>query len=278
FNSTINVLPEDPMITPACTASNPIECCNGDGLCGTTGVDIDRFDISPALVPGADRLRVTVGTGTDLIALSEVVLEADLFEPVLDVDSQIRVVEANSAGRVQLGAPITYVVAISNTGNIDATGVDLRMSVPPLVTDFMLVSEPATGTNSTAPLSGLNGTGLVSFDNMVVPAGGIESVSFRVTTECDALNRTLRPSASIGTSTSPAFTIESQAVTVVGPGVGLCDGVDPDGPFESDDSIPLPPRVLRGGGCTGTAALPWLLVLVCVPWVLRRRAQRRSPR
>lgn len=271
FNSTINVLPEDPTITPACMAPDPIECCEGDGLCGTTGVDIDRFDISPALVPGADQLRVTVGTGTDLIALSSVVLEADLFEPVLDVDSQIRVVEANAAGRVQLGTPITYVIALSNTGNIDATGVDVRMSVPPRVTDFALLSEPSTGTNSTAPLSGLNGTGLISFDNVVVPAGGIESIVFQVTTECDALNLTLRPEASIGTSTTAAFTVASEPVTVVGPGVGLCDGVDPNGPFESDDAVPLPPRVLRGGGCTGAAALPWLLVLVLIPWLLRRR-------
>ncbi|MEL6547146.1 MAG: hypothetical protein AAFQ82_21145, partial [Myxococcota bacterium] len=234
FNGTINVAPEDPSVTPTCTSPDPIECCNGDGLCGTVGVDIDRFNISDALVPGQDELRVTLGTGTDLIALSSIVLEADLFEPVLDVDTQIRVLEANANGQVQLGAPITYVIAISNTGNVDATDVSVRMSVPPLVSDLAILSVPADGTNTSAPLSGISGTGLISVSDMTIPAGSISSIQFRVTTDCDAINATLRPTASVGTSAQPSFDVAAQPVTVVGPGVGLCDGIDPEGPFQED--------------------------------------------
>ncbi len=272
FNSTINVAPADPAITPPCTSPDPIECCVGDGLCGTVGVDIDRFNISDAIEPGQDQLRVTVGTGTDLIVLSSVVLEADLFEPVLNVDSQIRVQEANADGQVQLGSPITYVIAVSNTGNVDATDVSVRMSVPPRVSDFELLSFPEGSTNTSAPGSGLNGTGLINITDLTVPAGGIAPIIFRVTTNCDALNLTLRPSASIGTSTVPAFDVDAEPVTVVGPGVLLCDGFDPDGPFLTDDTVPLPPRILRGGGgCTSAVAVPWILVLAGLALLWRRR-------
>lgn len=273
FNATINVAPADPLVTPTCTAPDPIECCTGDALCGTVGVDIDQFDISDAIEPGRDELRVTVGTGTDLVVLSSVVLEADLFEPVLNVDSQIRVREANANGQVQLGSPITYVIAISNTGNVDATDVTVRMSVPPRVSDFELLSVPDGATNTSAPRSGLNGTGLINVTGLTVPAGSIAPILFRVTTECDALNLTLRPTASIGTTTQPAFEVAADPVTVVGPGVGVCDGFDPEGPFLTDDTVPLPPRILRGGGgCTATVTLPWVVVLLGL--VLLRRRQR----
>ncbi|MEM6733832.1 MAG: hypothetical protein AAF658_19885, partial [Myxococcota bacterium] len=265
---------EDPSVTPACTRLDPIECCVGDGLCGTTGVDIDRFNISDALTPGADQLRVTIGTGTDLIVLNTVVLEADLFEPVLNVDSQVRVLEVNALGQVQLGAPITYVIAISNTGNVDATNVSARMNLPPRVSNFELLSTPAGATNTSAPQSGVNGTGLINVTDLTVPAGEIAAVTFRVTTDCDALNLTLPATVSIGTSSFPSFDVSSEPVTVVGPGVGLCDGIDPDGPFQSETDVPLPPRVLRGGG--GCNAAPGLSILFLAVTLLALRRRRRG--
>ena len=55
------------------------------------GVDLDRYNISQALVPGADTVRLTLGTGSDQIALALSVLNFDIFEPILNMDSQIRV-------------------------------------------------------------------------------------------------------------------------------------------------------------------------------------------
>lgn len=275
FNSTINVQPEDPSITPTCTAPDAIECCVGDGLCGVAGVDIDRFNISQALAPGEDRVRVTLETGTDLIALSSVVLEVDLFEPVLNVDSQVRVLEANENGQVQLGAPITYVIAVSNTGNVDALGVDVRLSVPPRVSDFELLSFPDGANNTSAPQSGTNGTGLVNVTDIDVPAGQIRDISFRVVTDCDALNLTLRPEASIGNATLEAFQVAADPVAVVGPGIGLCDGIDPGGPFFDDGTIPDARRVLRSGaGCDATTPLPWLALALLTAFVALRRRKR----
>lgn len=270
FNGTINSRPRNPAIEPACSGTEPLQCCQGDGLCGVTGVDIDEFNISDALAPGAETVRITVGTGTDRVALATVVLEADLFEPVLDVDTQIRVLDEVN-GLVQLGAEITYLIAVSNTGNVDAKGVSVAMSVPPGLSEFEIQSIPNGAADNSAPFAGVNGTGLVAVENIDVPAGGIAEIRFKARTRCEALNTTLRPVASVGRQGILAFPVDADPVRIVGPGIERCDGIDPNGPYLDTPLGPEPERILRGGGGNCTAGASLALLLLPLGAVRRRR-------
>lgn len=277
FNSTINVAAANPALVPPCTGDT-LYCCNGDGLCAVTGVDIDRFNISPALTPGADRVRITLGTGSDRIILGAVVLEVDVFEPELDVDSQIRLLN-QVGGRVQVGGPLVYSIAVSNTGNVTATDVRVQMSAPPRTSGLEILRLPAGATNQSSPVGGDSGTGVVLVSGFTVPAGQIAEVRFQTQTRCDALNMSLGSSTSIASAEVPAFTIAGPTVLVTGPGVGDCDGVDPEGPYGEDDPLhPIADRVLRGGGCAAApsalATMVGLLLAARLARARRRRAQR----
>ncbi|MEZ4269932.1 MAG: hypothetical protein R3C68_00365 [Myxococcota bacterium] len=135
FNATIN---QQPALNeaPFCTR-DPILCCRsaaecGDAcvVCGETGVDIDQFDISQTLEPGATSINVRVGSGTDRIATATMVLSVSIFEPVLSLDSQIRVLDAVN-GLLRLGDTFEYSIAISNTGNVNQCRNYLRVAGPP---------------------------------------------------------------------------------------------------------------------------------------------------
>ncbi|MBC7794885.1 MAG: hypothetical protein H7Z43_14365, partial [Clostridia bacterium] len=242
FNSTINTEAQrgtDPTCNDAPT------CCSGNGLCNVIGVDIDRFDISAALDPGAQQVTVNYGTGTDRIAMSVMLLEVDVFQPTLKLDSQVRVLDAIN-GIAQLGGPITYSIAVSNTGNVTSHAARAQMPMPPFVTGFTIVAIPAGSVDESSPGGGVNGTGNVFVRDFDVPPGEVREIRVQVTTRCDAVSRSLDPIAVVSSTEEPAFDVPAEVVLVAGPGIAACDGQDANGGFNADPL--LKDRVLRGGG------------------------------
>jgi hypothetical protein len=285
FNSTINVQPASGA-PPACTA-DPVECCRGDGLCPVTGVDIDRYNISPALVPGVNQVRATVASGGDRVALGLVVLGVDVFEPVLSEDTQVRVLNPSDPAVMQrdgegsllvrLAGPVVYSLAISNTGNVPATETEVRFSAPPNTSlfagDALLLTPPDAAAPTVSETGGDHGTGEVLVTGFSVPAGEISEVRVRVWTACSAAETTIAPTVEVGSAEVASFTLESDCtsvhgncfdVVVRGPGAsGTCPGADPGGPFSVVE------RVLRGGGgcrSTPSTGLALLLLVAAAAW------------
>ena len=129
FNSTINVQNLGPGENrPVCTLA-PHQCCNPltNTRCGETGIDIDQFSISSALVPGAKNIEVSLGTGDDVVALGVVVVSAGVFRPVLEADSRVTAL-TGVEGAAQLGAIFEYSVALSNTGNPTSSAAEMASS------------------------------------------------------------------------------------------------------------------------------------------------------
>ncbi|MBI3179531.1 MAG: hypothetical protein HYZ27_07700, partial [Deltaproteobacteria bacterium] len=270
FNSTINVQPA-PAPPPAC--NEPPErqqlCCLGDGLCGVTGVDIDRFDISPALEPGALEVQVRLGSGSDRVALAQLVLAVDVFEPVLAVDTQVRVLDAQD-DLVAVGAPITYSIAVSNTGNVRATAASVRFAAPVLTRGLRILARPAGAVESVLATGGDFGTGEALVSNFAVAAGEIAEVRVQVVSVCEALLRTLQPAVEVASAELAPFAVPAPQIVARGPGQGACTGIEPDGPLRE----PTPPRRLTGGGGCSQSRAPLLLAL----WVVLVLTQRRNGR
>src|SRR5262249_6527299 len=162
--------------------------------CGVTGVDIDRFNISSALTPGAHRVSIQYGTASDRIALGVIAVQVDVFEPTLNVDTQIRALNAVQS-QVQVGGPIAYSIAISNTGNVAATGVRVQMSAPPRVSNFQVLSVPDGAVDLSNTAGGDNNTGLLFVQDFDVAAGQIREIRLQMDTSCSALSGSIAPIA-----------------------------------------------------------------------------------
>ncbi|MBI5511102.1 MAG: SUMF1/EgtB/PvdO family nonheme iron enzyme [Deltaproteobacteria bacterium] len=280
FNSTINMVPA--ASPPSCSlAGRPQNCCLGDGLCSVTGVDIDRFDISSALAPGASTVRVSVGSGTDRVALAVIVLGVDVFEPVLDVDSQIRVFEGQDGallpvegGGVHLGSTLTYSIAVSNTGNVAAHGVNVYVAAPPNTSGLGVVDSPPGSVVILSPTGGDAGTGAVTVSGFDVPAGEISEVRLQLGVPCPPNSaRSLALTAELSCTDLPAFIVAAPVIEAGGPGILSCHGIDPDGPF----AVQPEKRSLRGGGANcSVSGAPWLgLVAMSCGLLLMARGRRR---
>ncbi len=275
FNSTINTEPAA-AVEPFCTGPDHLTCCGGDGLCGVTGIDIDRFNISAALTPNAHRVTIEYGTASDRIALGVVAVQVDVFQPTLNIDTQIRALNAIDQ-QVQVGGAVQYSIAISNTGNVPATNVHVQMSAPPEIANFQVLSVPAGSTNlSTNGAGGDNNTGLVFVQGFDVAAGQIQEIRITMDTTCPQLTHTLAPIATVSSAEITAFEVDSAPVSVQGPGTGSCEGLDPNGSFGDDPSL-SPQRVLRGGGGCAAAATP-LSVLAGIGLVTLLIRRRRGAR
>ncbi|MEK7706092.1 MAG: hypothetical protein AAB426_14120 [Myxococcota bacterium] len=267
FNSTINVQSrgDDPL--PVCaTPSTPELCCQGDGLCPVTGVDIDRFDISSALVAGSDHIEVRIGTGADRIAMGPVVISARVYEPELSEDSQIRILDSR-AGSVQLGGHVTYSIAVSNTGNVPATGVHVRMGSPPHVSGLQVISAPPGAVDASQAGGGSYGTGLVDVGGFEMDPGKVAEVRVRWRVTCAALGNALETHAEIEADDLSSFDVLAPSVNGRGPGTAACDGRDAAGPFSAGGA-----RALRGGGgCTSAPVGALGALLIGVGLAVRRR-------
>jgi len=289
FNASINVQPASGP-KPICTAdaAHRYQCCLGPGLCNVVGVDIDRFDISKALASGQSDVRITMGTGEDRISLATMVVGIDVFAADLSIDSQIRVLSADTTGNVQLGGPVVYSVAVSNTGNVAADGVDVSMAVPAGTTNLRVIGTPDGSTDASSATGGPSNRGLVHVQGFRVEAGEVAEVRFTVDIGC-ALEQRLVGTATIAATSLAAFSVSAPSVATRGPGAtgSACANIDITGPFAS---TAVSERVLRGNGCAATSpslgmafGLATLLAFVrarrCSPSTRRRSpsARRRGP-
>lgn len=271
FNATINVQSRGEAPLPTCsTPASPELCCFGDGLCPVAGVDIDRFDISSALVAGSSHIEVRIGTGADRIAMGPVVISANVYEPELAEDTQIRILDARE-GAVQLGGTLTYSIAVSNTGNVRATGVGVRLAAPPYVRDMQVLGIPDGAIDTSQSAGGTHGTGLVDVAGFSVDPGKVAEVRARWRVECPALNVGLETLADVSADDLETFQVLAPVTVGRGPGMEACSGDDPAGPFTPGGS-----RELRGGGgCTSTDAVAPLGMLAALLVAVRRVGRRR---
>lgn len=278
FNATINVQPA-PQPPGACTEPPATEhkCCLGDGLCPVAGADIDRFDISAGLSPGVNEVRVRVGSGVDRVALAVVMLEVGVFEPVLNLDSQIRLfqlgagqpadaIEPLSSGIVRAGNRLVYSIALSNTGNVAAATAGVTMSAPTGTTGLEVLRAPPGSLNASTETGGTNNTGLVDVSGFAVPAGEIAEVRVALTPHCLEPGTVYSATATVTSTGLPPVDLEAPRATLGGPGVGACKEFDPSGPYAASSVV----RDLRGGGgCRGSEA--GLLAVAAVLLLLLRR-------
>lgn len=268
FNSTINVQPRVGA-PPTCHAP---DCCqpDGTGQCPVVGVDIDAFDISAGLSPGATRIDVEVGSAFDQVALGVVVVAVDVFEPILDQDTQIRVVTAQQ-DRIRVGETVTVSLAVSNTGNTAARDVALVMDAPPRVEQFEVLQTPDDATVQWSTDGGRNGTGDLRVRSFDLAPGKIAEVRVAMRTPCSRLGQQLVPRAVISSASVPAFEVDA-TVSIGGPGVGECAGLAlPNAPNARSRE-----RVLRGGACHAAqrpGAPLWALCLM-LAWRLACRWDR----
>lgn len=157
------------------------------------GTDIDRFDITSALRPADEELTVEI-TAPDaqnnergeLIGLSYVIVGIDVFLPELRVDSRIEVKTENGQSLPEYfpGDPLRVAYAISNTGNLRATGVRVEADLPRVVTAYQVVREPEGAIVTSEPSGGANGAGRLVVENLSVRHGEVSDLVLLVETEC----------------------------------------------------------------------------------------------
>jgi uncharacterized repeat protein (TIGR01451 family) len=113
-----------------------------------------------------------------------------------------------SGSVVAAGSTVVYTIALTNSGQTDATGVTVTDAVPSGTT---FVSAIAGGTNS---------GGTVAWTGLTVPAGGSTSVSFTVTVNSTDTGMTINNVAdftNVNDSNCPTPTCPTNAVSLVVP-------------------------------------------------------------
>ena len=260
FNSTINTQPV------------PAGACPGDVLCDEVGVDIDQFDISAGLAPGATSIDVSVVTNADTVALVGLALRVDVFTPIIEGDSQIRLVSPTTEfNEVQLGGPVELSLAVSNLGNIPADGVRILFDGPALTHRLSVLSVPAGAVDNSTSDGGAFGNGFVDISGFSIAPGEATDVRVQFYTTCDALAKPLLPTMQVEATDVTRFTVVGSEIAPRGPGIDACEGAELDGPF--NPLGPFSERDLRGGGCA-TVSAPWFLGLFLIALWRRLEAMR----
>ncbi len=223
------------------------------------GTDIDQFDITSALLAGDEELTVEITTPAaqnnqrgELIGLAYVIVGIDVFLPELRVDSRIEVKTENGQLLPEYfpGDPLRVAYAISNTGNLRATGVRVEADLPSIVTAYEIVREPDGATVTSEPSGGAFGAGRLVVENLSVRHGEVSDLVLLVQTECP-----LPEGGELTLTASVSAAVEG--------------GV----PFTMMTTVPLVARdrcgprffLYGGGGCRAVDAsasgFPWLVAL-----------------
>ena len=234
FNGTINTTRLDP----------PDPDCPGGGICGAAGVDIDVFDIQPALAAGADSLHVQVGSGVDRVALANINLSVSVFGPVLDVDSRLFLLDG--ATEQPALAPLRYVAALSNTGNLPSTANTLRIHVPLGVSSFSIESLPAEARNESVASGGRHGRGIIDIRDIEVDVGQITDVRFSLMPDCGLRGGELQIEAEVVYEVD-GFVMAAPPVLILDDPAGGCPPLG--GPGEGIFWRELGLLLEGGGGC-----------------------------
>jgi formylglycine-generating enzyme len=159
------------------------------------GTDIDTFDITPVLRPADEEIRVEITAPVpspqrmasgELVGLVYVIVGIDVFLPELRIDSRIEVAAETGETRPEYapGDPLRVTYAISNTGNLPATGVRVEAELPENVTSFEVLEEPGGASVTVDESGGAAGKGRVVIDDLAVRHGEVNDLVLLVTTEC----------------------------------------------------------------------------------------------
>lgn len=246
FNGTINTVQLDPPL-PLCASLGL-----GDGLCGVAGVDLDLFDIRPALAVDATRLDLRVSTGADRIVLGGVYVSVGVFAPVLDLDSRLLLLDDAGSDAHPAGAPLRYVAALSNTGNLPAADARLSIQLPSTVAGFTVEAIPPGSQDLSTHSGGAGGAGVLEVRGIAVDTGKIADVRFSLTPGCNARTAPFTFAAEV-TYEAGRFTLAAPAVRVVDDLAGACPPLGP-GPGQRPFWQELGMLLEGGGGCDASGA------------------------
>ncbi len=179
------------------------------------GTDIDTFDITAALEPADERVTVQITAPSptgfesgELIGLGYVIVGIDVFAPELRVDSRVEI--STDRGDVLEeyfpGDPLRVTYAVSNTGNLPATGVRLEAPMPSLVTNFLVVEEPPGATVTVEPAMPGTHNGRVIVEGIGVRHGDATDLVVLVETQCPlSAPETLTMATTIGAPAEGGF-------------------------------------------------------------------------
>jgi hypothetical protein len=257
FNRTINTV--DPPLT------------------NVPGTDIDRFDISQVLRPGDTAFSVEIttprprnGASGELVGLAYVVVGIDVFAPEFREDSriEIRTERGEQLDAYYPGDPLRVVYALSNTGNLPGSGVQLTADLPEVVTRFEVLSAPTGSSVEVDPRGGAAGRGRVTVRDARVRHGEADDLVLLVETACPLVD-----GGALGLTADVGAAVEGSIPFTMTASVALI-GRDRCGPRFF---------LYGGGGCRalgpvgGEAGRAWGVAVVGLALLLRiRRRARRS--
>jgi hypothetical protein len=162
-------------------------------LSNVTGTDIDTFDITEVLRAGDESVRVEVttplparGQAGELVGLGYVVVGIDVFAPELRVDSRVEI--STDRGSVLdayfPGDPLRVKYALSNTGNLPGTQVDLTADMPANVRAFEVLEAPEGAQLAVETTGGAFGRGRVTVSDVAVRHGEVSDLVLLMETDC----------------------------------------------------------------------------------------------
>lgn len=233
------------------------------------GTDIDSFDISAALEPADTKVTVQITapapTGFEsgeLIGLAYVIVGIDVFAPELRVDSrvEIRTERGDELDAYFPGDPLRVTYAVSNTGNLPASGVRLEAPMPSLVTDFLVVEEPPGTVVTIEPAVDGQHNGKVVVEGIGVRHGDATDLVVLVETQCPlAAEQTLSMLTTIGPPAEGGFEfVKTSSATI-----------------RARDRCGPRFFLFGGGGCTTVTGaggtLPWSWMVLVLGLLLLRR-------
>ncbi len=177
-------------------------------LTDVPGTDIDTFDITPVLKGGDEKVTVEVttpqpnnGNAGELVGLVYVIVGIDVFAPELREDSRIDITteRGEKLEAYYPGDPLRVSFALSNTGNIPGTKVDLSTELPEIVTQYIVHEEPDSSMLSNEPSGGMAGAGKITVSDISVRHGEVNDLVLLVETQCPLPEGgTLQISADVG--------------------------------------------------------------------------------
>lgn len=202
----------------------------------TLGMDLDRFDITSALVSNDTAVEMTYRAGDDKHWLVFNLVGLDVFEAKFSVKSSktsVLLTDADSNGVPSTGDTVRYTLTLENTGN--APGYpDVTDVIPPQAASWSLVSSGGgtnTSTATTLIISDIpvaaGATTTIVLDVVIGPAADLTPMT-------NVAMFDARPVGDFGALTSSTLTLRRDR--------------DGDGIFDTPDTCPDQPNPTQADG------------------------------
>jgi hypothetical protein len=188
------------------------------------GVDIDQFDITPALAPGDTSVDVLYSSGGDKVWLAVNIVGIDQYAPILGQNSSKSWTfdDDDGDGEVNPGETVRYTIELVNDGNEAAT-VDVVDDIPAEAASWTLINDGGGTDNSTS--------GQLYIEDVTVSAGSSVQIVFDVVVDV-VVDETIMVNTASWTSPVQGGSPGS----VVAPDVLIRYDRDADGIYDNDDN------------------------------------------